>query len=128
MAAVNVYIAIGNVTRNPDLRHLPNGTAACKFGIAINRQYRDKAGEKKERTTFVECEAWNKLAEVIAEHIKKGDPIYVEGWLENDDWEDERGKHHVTFCRVNNFQFLNGRKDRPETPPDEKEPNGDYKF
>lgn len=106
------------------MRVTPKGTAICQFGLAVNRKFKDEAGQIKEDTTFVELEAWGKTAETIDRYLTKGSPLYVEGRLKMDQWEDKeshqkRSKMKVT---VDTFQFLGapagadqkGRKDEME--------------
>ena len=81
---------IGNLTRDPELRYTPSNMAITSFGLALNHKWKDKAtGDMKEEVTFIDCEAWGKTAETLAKYVGKGDPLYVEGRLKLDTWEDK---------------------------------------
>ncbi len=113
MASLNKVMLMGNLTRDPEVRALPSGMSICKFGIAVNRNFTTKDGEKREETTFVDIDAFGRQAEVIAKYMSKGRPIFVEGRLKLDEWEDKtsgqkRSKLGVT---LENFQFMGGRGD-----------------
>ena len=84
MANFNKVILAGNLTRDPELRYTPKGTAVVKLGMAINRTWKSETGENKEEVTFVDVEAWDRQAEVIAQYMRKGRPILVEGRLKLD--------------------------------------------
>lgn len=104
---------IGHLTRDPELRITPKGTAICQFGLAINRDYKAEDGSKREEVTFVDVEAWGKQAETLTKYVTKGRPLYVEGRLKLDSWDDKttgqkRSKMKVV---VESFQFLGGRDD-----------------
>ena len=103
------YTAIGgNLTRDPELRSVGKGQVA-KFGLAVNRKYRNAAGELQEEVTFVECEAWGRTAETMAQYLQKGSPVFIEGRLKFDSWEDKEGKRQSKLYVVcNNFQFVSG--------------------
>ena len=88
MPDLNLVLLAGRLTRDPELRYTPQGTAVCKFGLAVSRNYKSRDGETKEDTTYVNVEAWEKQAEWIGEHVKKGYPVIVEGSLKSDEWED----------------------------------------
>jgi single-strand DNA-binding protein len=117
MASVNKVILIGNLTRDPALRYLPNSqTAICEFGLACNRKYKTSSGEQREEVLFIDCSAWGRSGEVINEHMQKGKPIYVEGHLKLDTWEDkEGGKRSKIAVVVENFQFLGAGNGGAET-------------
>ena len=88
MANYNKVILIGNLTRDPELRYTPKGTAVAKIGLAINRTWRSDTGEMKEETTFVDVDAFGRQAETLGQYMKKGRPIMIEGRLRLDTWED----------------------------------------
>jgi single-strand DNA-binding protein len=111
MPNANCVNLIGNLTRDPELRYTPQGKAVCEFSIAINSSYVNKAsGMKVEEVTFIEIVAWGKTAEVCAEYLKKGRPVYVLGRLKQDRWESPEGKN-MSKIRVvaENVQFLGGK-------------------
>ena len=89
MANFNRVILAGNLTRDPELRYTPKGTAIARIGLAINRTWKNEAGETKEEVTFVDVDAFGRQAEVIAQYMKKGRPLLVEGRLKLDQWEDK---------------------------------------
>ena len=88
MANLNKVMLIGNLTRDPEVRYTPKGTAVTDIGLAVNRNYTTDTGEKREDTTFVDITLWGRQAEIAGQYIKKGRPIFVEGRLQMDRWED----------------------------------------
>ena len=107
MANLNKVMLIGNLTRDPELKYTPGNQAVCEVGLAVNRKYRTKDGEDREETTFVDCEAWGKQAEVIKQYMTKGKPLFIEGRLKLDTWEDkDGGKRSKMRVVIENFQFL----------------------
>jgi len=112
MANLNKVMLIGNLTRDVELRVLPKGTSIGQFGLAVNRKWKDESGQKKEEVTFIDCEAWGKTAEIIAKYTTKGRPLFVEGRLKLDSWDDKTSGQKRTKIKVvvENFQFLNGGK------------------
>ncbi len=122
MANFNKVILAGNLTRDPELRYTPKGTAIARIGLAINRSWKNETGETKEEVTFVDVDAWGRQAEVIAQYLKKGRPMLMEGRLKLDQWEDKNTHQKQSKLRVvlESFQFLDsGRTEgRPAaTPP-----------
>lgn len=111
MAYLNKVFLIGNLTRDPELRYLPNGTAVCDFGLAVNRTYKTASGEQKEEVCFVDVTAWRKQAEVVSEYLQKGRPIFIEGRLKLDQWTAQDGQKRSRLTVVlQNFQFLDSRQ------------------
>ncbi len=109
MANLNKVMLIGNLTRDPDLKYTAGNQALCELGLAVNRRYRTKEGEDREETTFVDCEAWGKQAEVLKQYMAKGRPLFIEGRLKLDTWEDKEGqKRSKMRVVIENFQFLGG--------------------
>jgi single-strand DNA-binding protein len=107
MANLNKVMLIGNLTRDPELKYTPGNQAVCEIGLAVNRKYRTKDNEEREETTFVDCEAWGKQAEVLKQYMTKGKPLFVEGRLKLDTWEDkDGGKRSKMRVVIENFQFL----------------------
>jgi len=84
MAYLNKVFLIGNLTRDPELRVTPKGTAICQFGLAVNRQFKDESGQTRDETTFVDIEAWGKQGELVSKYLTKGSPAMVEGRLKLD--------------------------------------------
>jgi single-strand DNA-binding protein len=108
MPALNKVLLMGNLTRDPELRVTPKGTSICQFGLAINRQFKMESGESREEVIFVDIEAWGKQGETIAKYCTKGRPLYVEGRLRLDQWEDKNTKEKRSRMKVvlEQFQFL----------------------
>src|SRR5581483_12171880 len=108
MPSLNKVLLMGNLTRDPELRVTPKGTPICQFGLAINRQFKMESGETREEVIFVDIEAWGKQGETIAKYVTKGRPLYVEGRLRLDQWEDKNTKEKKSRMKVvlENFQFL----------------------
>jgi single-strand DNA-binding protein len=114
MANLNKVMLIGNLTRDPELRVTPKGTAICTFSLAVNRKFRDESGADREEVTYVDIEAWGKSGENISKYCTKGRPLFVEGRLRLDQWEDKNTKEKRSRMKVvcENFQFLgSGRGD-----------------
>ncbi|MEO6437177.1 MAG: single-stranded DNA-binding protein [Tepidisphaeraceae bacterium] len=115
MASYNRIILMGNLTRDPQLRYLPNQTPVVDIGLAVNHKYRTASGEDREEVMFIDCTAFGKQAEVINQYCQKGRPLHVEGRLKLDTWDDKqtgqkRSKHKVT---IDNFQLLGSRDGAP---------------
>jgi single-strand DNA-binding protein len=111
MANFNKVIIAGNLTRDPELRYTPKGTAVVKLGLAINRTWKSESGENKEEVTFVDVEAWERQAEVIAQYFRKGKPILIEGRLKLDTWEDKNTHQKVSKLKVRleTFSFIDSK-------------------
>src|SRR6202000_2185908 len=90
MASFNKVILMGNLTRDPELRYTPKGTAIAKIGLAVNRVWTNEAGEKKEEVTFVDVDVFGRTAENIGQYMRKGRPILIEGRLKLDQWDDKQ--------------------------------------
>lgn len=110
MPSVNKVILIGNVTRNPELRYTPKQTAVAEFGLAMNRKFRVD-NDLREEVTFVDVTFWGQQAETISKYVEKGSPLYVEGRLKLDTWDDkDTGKKRSKITVIGErFQFLGGR-------------------
>jgi len=114
MANFNKVILAGNLTRDPELRYTPKGTAIAKFGLAINRTWKNEAGETKEEVTFVDVDAFGRQAEVIAQYMKKGRPFLVEGRLKLAQWDDKQTgqKRSRLGVVLESFSFLDSGASR----------------
>jgi single-strand DNA-binding protein len=112
MASFNRVILAGNLTRDPELRYTPKGTAVAKIGMAMNRVWKSESGESKEEVTFVDVEAWGRQAEVIAQYMKKGRPFLVEGRLKLDQWEDKNTHQKQSKLKVvlESFSFVDSNR------------------
>jgi len=122
MANFNKVILAGNLTRDPELRYTPKGTAIARLGLAINRSWKADTGETREEVTFVDVDAFGRQAEVIGQYFKKGRPILIEGRLRYDTWEDKQtnAKRSKLGVVLEGFQFLDsGRGDGSAPPPGE---------
>jgi single-strand DNA-binding protein len=109
MASLNKVLLIGNLTKDPELRYTPNGTAVANLRIAVNRKFKDRSGELKEDTCFVTVTAWDKQAEICNQYLQKGRPIFVEGILQSRSWETPDGQKRSTIdVRAERIQFLGG--------------------
>jgi len=108
MPSLNKVLLMGNLTRDPELRVTPKGTPICQFSLAINRQFKMDSGESREEVIYVDVEAWGKQGETIAKYCTKGRPLYVEGRLRLDQWEDKNTKEKRSRMKVvlEQFQFL----------------------
>ena len=106
--SVNKVFLMGNLTRDVELKYTPSDQPVANIGIAVSRRYRTRDGEDREETTFVDCEAWGRTAEVMNQYLAKGRPVFVEGRLKLDQWEDrETGKSRSKLrVVVENFQFV----------------------
>lgn len=100
MANLNKVLLMGNLTRDPEVRYTPKGTAVAELGLAVNRQYTAENGEKREETTFVDVTLWGRQAEVAGEYLKKGRPVFIEGRLQMDSWEDKTTGQKRTKLKV----------------------------
>src|SRR5437868_10479323 len=111
MASINKVILLGNLTRDPEIRYTPKGSAVCDLGIAVNRQYTLENGERREEVTYVDVVLWARLAEIAAEYLKKGRPVFIEGRLQLDTWDDKQSGQKRSKLRVigENMQMLGSR-------------------
>ncbi len=125
MANYNKVILMGNLTRDPELRYTPSGTAVADFGLAVNRRRRGNDGERRDETCFVDVTAWGRQAELINEHFHKGRAIFLEGRLQLDEWTSSDGQRRSKLKVVlESFQFITprstpgdrGGRDRPQQP------------
>ena len=108
MPSLNKVMLMGNLTRDPELRVTPKGTSICQFSLAINRQFKMESGETREEVIYVDVEAWGKQGETVAKYCTKGRPLFVEGRLKLDQWEDKNTKEKRSRMKVvlEGFQFL----------------------
>jgi single-strand DNA-binding protein len=109
MASLNRVFLMGNITRDPELRYIPSGSAVTTFTIAVNRVYKLQTGEKKEEVSFVRVVVWGRMAEVCGEYLTKGSPVFVEGRLQSRSWDAPDGQKRSTMEVIaTNIQFLRG--------------------
>jgi single-strand DNA-binding protein len=118
MASFNKVILMGNLTRDPELRYTPKGTAVARIGLAVNRVWRTETGETKEEVTFVDVDAFSNMAENIAKYMKKGSPILIEGRLKLDQWDDKQTGQKRSKLGVvcENFRFVGSAQSREGGP------------
>jgi single-strand DNA-binding protein len=111
MASFNKVILLGNLTRDPEVRYTPKGTAVAELGMAVNRVYTAENGEKREETTFVDVTLWGRTAEIAGEYLKKGRPVFIEGRLQLDSWEDKTSGQKRSKLKVvgEGLQLLGAR-------------------
>ena len=111
MANLNKVLLIGNLTRDPEIKYTPKGTAIADIGLAVNRTYTTDGGEKREETTFVDVTLWGRVAEIVGEHCKKGRPLFVDGRLQLDTWDDKQTGQKRSKLKVvgDNIQLLGGK-------------------
>jgi single-strand DNA-binding protein len=100
MASFNKVLLLGNLTRDPEVRYTPKGSAVADLGIAVNRQYTLDNGEKREEVTFVDVTFWGRTAEVAGEYLKKGRPVFIEGRLQLDTWDDKQSGQKRSKLKV----------------------------
>jgi len=117
MASLNKVLLIGNLTKDPELRYTPQGTAVTNLRLAVNRKYKDRNQELKEEVCFITVVAWDKQAEICNQYLQKGRPVFIEGRLQSRSWEDNAGqKRSVIEVRAERVQFLgspSGAKSQP---------------
>ncbi len=114
MASLNKVMIMGNLTRDPEVRYTPKGQAVVDIGLAVNRRYKVE-NETREEVTFIDVTFWGRSAEIIGQYMKKGRPLYVEGRLQLDSWEDKATGQKKSRLKVigDEFQFLGGRDGAP---------------
>lgn len=108
----NKVLLMGNLTRDVEVRTIqPSGMSVANIGLAVNRRYRTKEGENREEVTFIDCEAFGRTAEVLAQYLRKGRPVFIEGRLKLDQWEDKQSGQNRSKLKVvvENFQFVDSK-------------------
>ena len=111
--SINKVILIGNLGKDPEVKFTPGGTAIAKFSLATNERFKDKSGEWQDRTEWHNIVAWQRLAEIVGEYIKKGSKVYIEGRLQTSSWEDKQSgeKRYRTEIIAQDLVMLDGRAD-----------------
>lgn len=118
MATYNKVLIMGNLTRDPELKQTPSNQSIAQIGIAMNRKFKDREGNMREEVTYVDCEAWGRTAEVMAQYLSKGKPVFVEGRLKFDQWQDQSGNNRSKLkVVVESFQFIDSKGGQSSTPP-----------
>jgi len=119
MANLNRVLLIGNLTRDPEIRYTPKGTAVADIALAVNRVFTGEDGEKREEVTYVDVVVWSRLAEIAEQYLKKGRPVFIEGRLQLDSWDDKQTGQKRSRLRVvaENLQMLGSRGEGDSSGP-----------
>lgn len=120
--AVNKFIGIGNLGRDPEMRFMPDGKAVCNFSIAISERYKDKSGESKEVTEWVNIALFGKLAEIAGEYLKKGSKVYIEGKMKTEKYSKDGIDRHTTKIIGDKMEMLSGKTEGESKPRAEQKP------
>jgi single-strand DNA-binding protein len=128
MASYNKVLLMGNLTRDPEVRYTPKGTAIANIGLAVNRVWNTESGEQKEEVTFVDVEVWGRQAETAGQYLSKGRPVFIEGRLRLDSWDDKetgqkRNKLKVVAERVQFLGSPNKNAEFKDQAPSEARPS-----
>lgn len=122
--AVNKFIGIGNLGRDPEMRFMPDGKAVCNFSIAISERYKDKSGESKEVTEWVNIAFFGKLAEIAGEYLKKGSKVYIEGKMKTEKYSKDGVDRYTTKIIGDKMEMLSGKTDGESKPKQATEQHG----
>lgn len=127
MASLNKAILIGRVGKDPDTRYTAGGTCVSSFSLATSEYWKDKNGERKEKTEWHNCEAWGKLGEIVEQYVSKGSLLYVEGRIGTQTWEKNGQKHSKTVITVASIQMLSKSENggKKETRQEQHDPGDD---
>jgi single-strand DNA-binding protein len=108
----NKVVLMGNLTRDVEMRTTPSGQSVANFSIAVSRSWKDQSGQTQEQTSFINCVAWGKAGEIIAQYVKKGDPLLVSGRLDQRSWDDKDSgqKRSTVEVNVEDFNFIGGNR------------------
>ena len=111
MASLNKVILIGNLTRDPEIRYTPKGSAVCDLGLAVNRRYTTESGERQEEVTFLDVVLWGKQAELAGQYLHKGRSVFIEDRLQMDTWEDKASGQKRSKIKIvsENMQFIDSK-------------------
>ena len=127
---LNRILIAGRLTRDIELKRTPSDQAVATIGLAVNRKFKTKAGESREEVCFIDCEVWGRTAEVMSQHLSKGSPVFVEGRLKLDQWQDQGGqKRSKLKVVIESFEFVESKGQatsaaagaRSSGPSDEKD-------
>lgn len=122
--AVNKFIGIGNLGRDPEMRFMPDGKAVCNFSIAISERYKDKSGESKEVTEWVNIAFFGKLAEIAGEYLKKGSKVYIEGKMKTEKYSKDGVDRYTTKIIGDKMEMLSGKTEGESKPKQVTEQHG----
>lgn len=117
MSSLNKAMIIGNLGKDPELKYMSNGKAVASFSVATSQKWKDNDGNQQEKTEWHNVTAFEKLAEVIGEYVKKGSKVYIEGRLQTDQWEKDGVKHYSTKIIASQMVMLGGKGEKNETEP-----------
>ena len=120
--AVNKFIGIGNLGKDPEMRFMPDGKAVCNFSIAISEKYKDKSGESKEVTEWVNVALFGKLAEISGEYLKKGSKVYIEGKMKTEKYSKDGVDRYTTKIIGEKMEMLSGKSEAESKPRAEQKP------
>ncbi len=110
MPNYNKVLLMGNITRDIELKYTANGQAVAKIGLAVNRKWKGQDGALQEETTFIDCDAWGRTAEVMNQYLSKGKPVFIEGRLRLDQWQDKDGSNRSKLkVVIESFEFIDSR-------------------
>lgn len=127
MASVNKVIVLGNLGKDPEVRHLPNGDAVCNFSLATTESWKDKDGNKQDKTEWHNVVIFRKLAEIAGKYLKKGRPVYIEGRLQTRKWQDKEGKdRYTTEIVADQMQMLGSRDEAKEVTKTSEAPKTNF--
>ncbi len=115
MSSLNKAMIIGNLGKDPELKYMPNGKAVASFSIATSQKWKDNDGNQQEKTEWHNVTAFEKLAEIVGEYVKKGSKVYIEGRLQTDQWEKDGVKHYSTKIIASQMVMLGGKTEKNET-------------
>lgn len=125
MASVNKVILLGNLGRDPEVRYMPNGDAVANFSIATTETWKDKQGNRQEKTEWHNIAMYRRLAEIAGEYLKKGSSVYIEGRLQTRKWQDKQGNdRYTTEIIADQLQMLGGRNGGGAGQPPAQDPGG----
>jgi single-strand DNA-binding protein len=119
MSSVNKAIILGRLTKDPEIRFMPNGEGVANFSLATSESWKDKAGQKQEKSEFHNCVAYRKLAEIIGEYVKKGSELYIEGKLTTEKYEKDGVTRYATKIIVNDMKMLGSKAAKSEQEPEQ---------
>ncbi|MDG1137320.1 MAG: single-stranded DNA-binding protein [Phycisphaerales bacterium] len=118
MATYNKVLIMGNLTRDPELKQTPSNQSVAQIGLALNRKFKDREGNMREEVTYVDCEAWGRTAEVMSQYLSKGKPVFIEGRLKLDQWQDKDGNNRSKMkVVIESFQFIDSKGGQSSQPP-----------
>lgn len=129
--AVNKFIGIGNLGKDPEMRFMPDGKAVCNFSIAISERYKDKSGESKEVTEWVNVAFFGKLAEIAGEYLKKGSKVYIEGKMKTEKYSKDGVDRYTTKIIGDKMEMLSGKTEtesKPKAPPADEMEDSEIPF